>query len=103
MSSVRIEERRPAQGPFPDRKPRTALEAARQRIDELEADLAYARKKSKRTSKAISKVYERGGIVRRTDRDGFTQRVIVTGEPQKDKIDPNSLRGRFVTHVSRHI
>lgn len=74
-----------------------------QRIDQLEADLAAAKKKSARVSCAVHKVYERGGIVRKTDRDGRQKTTVFTGEPARDKIHVDSLRGRFVAHVARHI
>lgn len=103
MSSVRFEERRPRGSGVHNTEHRLPLDIAMQRIDELEARLDDENKRAKRTAKAVAKVYERGGIVVRTDRDGFKEKIIVTGEPKKNKIDPNSLRGRFVSHVTRHI
>jgi len=103
MSGVRFEERRPTRSAISDRGSQATLEDARRRVHQLEADLAYERNKAKRTASAYAKVYERGGYVKRTDRDGYTQKTLVTGEPKKKKMDPCSLRGRFVSHVCRHI
>ena len=74
-----------------------------QRIDQLEADLAAAKKKSARVSSAVQQVCERGGVVRKTDRDGRKKVTVFTGDSKTDKIHVDSLRGRFVAHVARHI
>lgn len=79
------------------------MEALRRRVDDLEADLDYERRKAKKPSKAVSQVYERGGVVRRTDKYGHTEKLTFTGDTKKKKIDPDSLRGRFIQHVTRHV
>lgn len=103
MSSARLEERRPVGSTVQHTERRSPLDIAMQRIDELEARLDDEKKRNKRTTKAVQQVYDRGGIVRRTDKTGYTKTTTFTGDPDKDKIHVDSLRGRFVAHVTRHI
>jgi len=103
MSSVRFEERRPGGSALHNTEHRSPLDIAMQRIDELEARLDDEKKRNKRTAKAVQQVYDRGGLVRRTDKTGHTKTTTFIGDTHKDKIHVDSLRGRFVAHVSRHI
>lgn len=98
-----MEERRPVGSTVQYTQRRSPLDIAMQRIDELEARLDDEKKRKKRTAKAVRQVYDRGGLVRRTDKTGNTKTTTYTGEPDKDKIHVDSLRGRFVAHVTRHI
>lgn len=103
MSSVRFEERRPGGSVLHNTEHRSPLDIAMQRIDELEARLEDEKKRSKRKAKAVQQVYDRGGLVRHTDKTGHTKTTTFIGDPAQDKIHVNSLRGRFIAHVSRHI
>lgn len=103
MASVRVEERRPGGHSIRGGVADEALESAMQRIHKLETDLDFEKKRSSRVSSAVQKVYERGGVVRKTDRDGRKKVTVFTGDSKNDKIHVDSLRGRFVAHVTRHI
>jgi len=103
MPSVRFEERSPGGGDVRSSESRTSFDSAVRRIHELEASLEAEKRKAKRTSKAVTKIYQRGGIVRRTDHDGNVKVTTYTGDPDKDKIHVDSLRGRFIAHVTRHL
>lgn len=103
MSSVRFEERRPSGSAVHTRETRKSLDIAMQRIDELEARLEEEKKRNKRPPKSVQQVYDRGGLVRRTDKTGYKKTTTFTNDPERGKIHVDSLRGRFIAHVTRHL